>query len=232
MLKLFNKNPFKSLNKSEFLFWIMSILIILTISIFVNNFTFLTLVSCIGATSLLFVAKGNIYGPLLGILFSLAYAITSFEFHYYGEVITYLFMSAPMSILSLVSWLKNPYKDSTEVTVNSINKKQLTVIFIANIFVTIIFYFILKKLYTPNMFFSTLSVFTSFLAVCLTFLRSPYYALAYVLNDFILIVLWVHASITDLKYINMVICFIIFIISDCYGYICWQKMKYRQKSIN
>ena len=48
---------------------------------------------------------------------------------------------------------------------------------------------------TPNIVFSTISVTTSFLAASLTMLRSSYYALGYAMNDIVLIVLWVLASL-------------------------------------
>lgn len=70
----------------------------------------------------------------------------------------------------------------------------------------------------------------SFLAVYLTFRRSPYFALAYAANDIALIVLWVLASMSDMKYISVVICFIAFLVNDIYGFISWQRMKYKQQS--
>ena len=77
---------------------------------------------------------------------------------------------------------------------------------------------------------STLSVTTSFIAVYLTFRRSPLFALAYASNDIVLIVLWIMASIYDTRYISVVICFVSFMVNDVYGYISWQKMKIRQNN--
>ena len=94
--------------------------------------------------------------------------------------------------------------------------------------VTLLFYFILKRLGTANLLPSTLSVTTSFLAVYLTFRRSPFFALAYAANDIILIVLWVMASMQEAKYVSVVVCFLAFLVNDIYGFISWQKMKLRQ----
>ena len=81
---------------------------------------------------------------------------------------------------------------------------------------------------TANIIPSTISVTTSFLAVYLTFRRSPYFALAYASNDIVLIVLWVLASIYDIRYISVVVCFVAFLVNDIYGFINWQRMKVRQ----
>ena len=94
--------------------------------------------------------------------------------------------------------------------------------------VTIVFYSILDYFDTANMLPSTLSVTTSFIAVYLTFRRSPYFALAYAANDIVLIVLWILASIEDISYLSVMICFVLFLVNDIYGYISWRKMEQRQ----
>lgn len=94
--------------------------------------------------------------------------------------------------------------------------------------VTVIFYFILDYFGTANILPSTLSVTTSFLAVYLTFRRSPYFALAYAANDVILIVLWILASVSDIRYISVVVCFAVFLFNDVYSFISWQRMRRRQ----
>ena len=94
--------------------------------------------------------------------------------------------------------------------------------------VTVLFYFILDHFETANILPSTLSVTTSFLAVYLTFRKSPYFALAYASNDIVLIVLWVMASMADARYISVAVCFAAFFVNDIYGYISWRKRKLRQ----
>ena len=94
--------------------------------------------------------------------------------------------------------------------------------------VSVVFYFILKYFHTANLIPSTISVTTSFLAVYLTFKRSPYFALAYAANDIVLIILWGLASFTSTRYISVVVCFVAFLINDIYSYTNWKKMKARQ----
>ena len=217
-------------SKSEIILWCSSvILIIFSFAIFDKENYFTVVASLIGVTSLIFNAKGNPFGQLLMIIFSLLYGIISYMFDYYGEMITYLGMTMPMAIFALISWLKNPYKgNKSEVKVNNISKKETLIMWLITVLVTIIFYFILKSFNTTNVILSTVSVTTSFLAVYLTFRRSPYFALAYAANDIILIMLWILASITRIQYISVVVCFVAFLINDIYGYISWNRMKIRQ----
>lgn len=184
--------------------------------------------SLIGVTALIFVAKGHVLGQLLTIVFSVFYGIISVLFAYYGEMITYLFMTAPMAVVAAVEWIKNPYQNTQEVKVHKVTKKQLAVMWFLAILVTVLFYFILKALNTANLFFSTLSITTSFVASYLTFLRSPYYAIGYSANDIVLIVLWVLASVEDISYLPMVACFVMFLFNDLYGFYNWRRMQKQQ----
>ncbi|MCI5728227.1 MAG: nicotinamide riboside transporter PnuC [Clostridia bacterium] len=186
--------------------------------------------SVIGVTSLLFCAKGNPLGPILLIVFSLLYGIISFTFRYYGEMITYLGMSAPMAVVTLIAWLRNPFHGNrAEVTVYRVKAKEMAAAFLLSAVVTLVFYFLLEALHTANLLPSTLSVTTTFLAVYLTFRRSPYYALAYAANDGILVVLWVLAAMDDRSYLPVAVCFLLFLINDLYGFVNWRKMEKRQR---
>ena len=94
--------------------------------------------------------------------------------------------------------------------------------------VTFGFYFVLVRFGTANIVPSTLSVATSFAAVYLTFRRSPYFALAYAANDVVLIVLWTLAAVENISYLSVIICFVMFLVNDLYGFVSWKRMERRQ----
>lgn len=216
--------------KGELLLWSFSVLSILVSFFLFDGESYLTLAaSLVGVTSLIFNAKGNPFGQFLMVIFSLLYGIISFTFAYYGEMLTYLGMTMPMAIFALVSWLRHPYQGNhAEVQVNKLSRLELILMVVASLIVTGLFYFVLAYFNTANIVPSTISVTTSFLAVYLTFRRSPLYALGYAANDVVLIVLWVLATLADSRYISVVVCFAAFLINDLYGYISWQKMQKRQ----
>lgn len=211
----------------ELLLWGMSVLAIVLSFLFFDRENTVTLAaSLIGVTSLIFNAKGNPLGPLLIIIFSVLYGMISYTFDYYGEMITYLGMSAPMAAFALVSWLRNPYKgNKSQVSVGEVGKKETVFMLALSAVVTFIFYYILDALNTANMIPSTISVTTSFLAVYLTFRRSEYYALAYAANDVVLIILWTLATMQNISYLSVTICFAVFFVNDLYGFINWKRMK-------
>lgn len=219
-------------SKSEIILWCISVILIVVSFVIFDRESFLTLAaSLIGVTSLIFNAKGNPFGQFLMVIFSVLYGIISFKCAYYGEMITYLGMTAPMAVFSLISWLRNPYNgNKSEVKVNSIKVKEGIFMLLLTAIVTLIFYYILELFHTANLIPSTISVTTSFIAVYLTFRRSAFYAIGYAANDIILIVLWITASFSDISYLSVTVCFIIFLANDIYGFISWSKMQKRQRS--
>lgn len=221
------KNPFSELEKREWVLWIASVILVGLANILAGKIEPVTIFGTLtGVTALVFLARGNVWGQILTIIFSILYAIVSFEQRYYGEMITYLAMTMPMAILSVFSWLRNPFESGkSEVKIHTLTIKEKIMMPILAIVTTAIFYFILKYFNTANLFFSTVSITTSFAASYLTFYRSCYYALAYAANDVVLIILWVLASITDIVYLPMVVCFGVFLVNDIYGFKTWKKRK-------
>ncbi|MBE7059069.1 MAG: nicotinamide mononucleotide transporter [Ruminococcaceae bacterium] len=218
----------KNLTLTEKVIWISSLIIIFISSMALPDNDWLSIAtSLVGATALIFVAKGDPIGQLLCIFFSLCYAAVSFKFRYYGEMITYLGMSAPSALWALISWLRNPYSER-EVKVAKMTARKWMYLSIGTILVTVVMGVILAVFNTPNLIVSIISVTTSFAASMLTILRSPYYALFYAANDIVLIVLWILATIVNIGYFPMIICFSIFLVNDIYGFINWRRIREKQ----
>lgn len=224
------KHSFKQfLTPTEWTIWLLSVTVTVA-SFFLSptrdalNLT----ASLFGVTALIFVAKGRVLGQVLVIIFAVLYGIASLRLAYYGEMITYLGMSAPMALFSLIAWVRHPFAGAREVEVARLTRRSLTGLLLLTVAVTVAFYFILRALNTAELAVSTVSIATSFLAAGLTFLRSPYYALAYAANDVVLIVLWILAALRDPSSAVMVACFALFLVNDLYGFFNWRRMRQRQ----
>ena len=89
--------------KQEKWLWLSSAALILVSFVLFDRANYLTLTaSLIGVTSLIFNAKGNPFGQLLMVIFSLFYGVISYNFAYYGEMITYLGMTMPMAVFRII----------------------------------------------------------------------------------------------------------------------------------
>lgn len=224
------RNPLKNLNKFDWCLWLLSLAAVLVCFFAARGKDYATLASSlVGVTSLIFAAKGDAFGLALMLVFCLIYSFVSFFFRYYGETVIYLCMQFPVCTISLVSWIKNPNKrGSAEVKVGRLTRKYALVLGALTVIVTVAFYFILRAFSTQNLIVSTLSVATSFVALSLMAMRVPAYAVAFTLNDVVLIVLWSYAAAQSLDYLPMVACFSVFLVNDIYGFILWSLRKRRQ----
>ena len=220
-------NPIRDLNKFELSLWLLSVTVIIVSFLLSGGKDIMTIIaSLIGVTALIFVAKGYVVGQILTVVFAIFYGIVSFCFRYYGEMITYLGMTAPSAIATIISWVRHPYKDTKEVKVNHLSKRLWFIMMISGLIVTTVFYYILSALGTANIVFSTISVTTSFVASYLTFFRSQYYAIGYAANDVVLIILWVLATISNRRhaclYLSNQLVLHIFLLPFGY-YVCGQE---------
>ena len=223
---------FKELTKFEIGLWLISLVVVSASFFIFQSSDYLTLVSSlIGVTALIFLAKGMAVGQVLVIIFAMFYGIVSFFFGYYGEMITYIGMSAPTAAVSLISWIRHPYKETSQVEVaRYITKRAVALVAVLTTLVTIAFYFILGALHNSNLIVSTVSVTTSFAASMLMIFRVPYFAIAYAANDIVLIVLWILASVEDISYVPMVACFVMFLCNDMYSFVNWRRMRREQQA--
>ncbi|MGN0754103.1 MAG: nicotinamide riboside transporter PnuC [Aristaeellaceae bacterium] len=223
-------NPIKQLSRLEWILWIASLGIVTMTNLFSGAADLLTLLATwIGVTALIFAAKGNVWAQILVIVFSLLYAIISWRFRYWGEMITYLGMTMPMAIWATVTWIRHPAENGKEVAIQRITRRHVLVLVLSGCVVTAVFYFLLKWFNTPNLVLSTVSITTSFFAAALTMLRSSCYALGYAANDVVLIALWTLAALNNPEYIPVVANFGIFLVNDLYGFISWKRRERTQQ---
>lgn len=229
-----NKNLLKNMPRIELLVWAASsLLILISFLVIKDKSPMVLLTALVGVAALTFVVRGSIMGQLLLIVFSVLYSVVACGEHYYGEMVTFAFMQIPVSMYTVVKWGKEPYKEHSAAVVE-MNPLKLLFTFVAAAIVTLIMFFILKHFNTPQLVVSTLSIAASFIALSLTVLHSPHYSFAFAINDILMIILWVVATVgthytPHLCYIPLLICLITFLANDIYGVVEWQNMKLQYK---
>lgn len=223
-------NPFRGLSRRDWALWLTSLTVVIITNLLSGQVHPATVLGTIvGVTALIFMARGDVWGQILTIVFALLYGVTSWQFRYWGEMITYLGMSLPMAALAAVAWLRNPYQEGEpEVAIHRLSRLEWCWGCILAVGTTVLFGYLLHLLDTPNLFWSTLSVTTSFFAAYLTWRRASWYAIAYAANDVVLIVLWILAALEDITFAPMIACFAMFLINDLYAFVCWKKREHDQ----
>lgn len=225
------KKVFGKWNAIELIFYIVGLALIITMSICFGASWMSAVTGIFGLSCVLFAAKGKIIGIFFTWVMIVFYSILSYKNKYYGEVFINLCMMFPMTIIQLISWLKNLGKDYV-VKVNSITKKEIIIVCSAAALAFVVFYFILRALNTSQLIFSTISIVTSVLATYFQSRRSKYGFLAFLVNDAVLCVLWLFATLEDIKNVAMLTAVALYVVSDIYGFISWGILQKRQQKDN
>ena len=227
------KKILKGWNWFEIIFLFVSVVVI-TVGFIVgadrNWLSFVT--SICGIFGVMFLAKGLVLAPYVLVVQAILYSILSFTQKYYGEMIIYLALMTPMYTISIITWFKNRNKiDTSKVQINKIKGKEYLYLSFVTIAGTVAFYFILRALNTNELIVSTLSLSTSAVATYLSLRRCSYYAIGFILNDIILIILWsMSMAKHGIGYLPTVICFVLFLINDIYGFIHWKIEEKKQQT--
>ena len=187
--------------------------------------------SILGVIDVMFFAKGLVLAPFLCTVDCVLYSIISYKQHYYGEMIIYIGLMIPICLISIISWLRNRKKDDkSKVEVNKVRAKEFIILAAVSVVTTFGFYFMLKAFNTSQLIISTLSLVTSVFSAYLLFRRNSYYALGYMANDAILIILWSMSVVNfGLTFLPMVIRFCLFFINDTYGFVRWKLEEKKAK---
>ena len=218
-------------NIVELLLYLAGLTLIIVTSIVFKASWISALTGLFGLSCVLFAAKGKIIGIFFTWAMIVLYSILSFKNKYYGEVFVNTCLMFPMTIIQLVAWLKNLGKDYV-VKVNTITKKEIIIVACVALASFVAFYFILGALNTSQLIFSTISIVTSILATYFQSRRSKYGFLAFLVNDIVLCVLWLFATLDDIQNVSMLTAVILYVISDIYGFISWGVMQKRQQKEN
>lgn len=211
----------------------VSLLVAFVSFLFAQEKSYLSLIGTLfGIITCFAYSKVWVIAPMVGCVNNILYIILSFTQRFYGEAIIYLFLQMPIVIYQIVDYLKNKNKDDqTVVNVNKVGKKEYLLMIPVILVLTVGFYFLLKALNTNELIISTFSLVTSLIASYLMLRRSPYYAIGYLLNDVVLIVLWsMTIASSGLTYLPTLIGFVVFMANDIYGFINWKIQEKKQKA--
>ena len=176
----------------------------------------------------LLLAKGKYSCYIIGIISTFFYAFVSYSNSYYGEVIIAMCCTLPLMIVGLVNWLRHQDNTNT-VIIKEITKKELIIVLVSQLIMSVGYYYLLKSFNTSNLLVSTFSVVASIIATYLTARRSEYGFAGFIINDLFLIVLWsIPVFNGNMNIIPVLLCPVLLLINDIYGVYNWRRIKKKQ----
>lgn len=179
-------------------------------------------------------AKGKVATQFLGVVYFGFYIFIAYSQKYYGEALVYLIVMLPMYIYGIIHWLSNrDKKDNVVIVRSNLSLKEWCVSGICFIVVAVGAYFVLKVLNTAQLIINCLSFLTILPAVYLLVRRCKWNQVAFLVNDFIVPLLWIFLVVEgDLSFLPMCIYHIFQITYDIYGLVEWIKLEKKQQNKN
>ena len=223
-------NYFKDWNLFEKLYLFVGIVVGILTSIIFNGTIIDSLYTITYLTTAILMSKGKVESYFIGIISVFFYGIVSYNQGYYGELLITIFLTFPMMIIGIISWLKHQDKDEDVVIISSLSKKEIVFAFSSQLILFWVYYFLLKAFNTDLLMISSLSIVTSVLATYFETRRSELSLFCYVANDLILITLWMIPIINGVtSLISVLIGPMLLLVNDIYGSYNWKRLKDIQK---
>lgn len=224
------KKYFADWTRFELWFLIIGLSISTLSSIIFSGDAIDTLYTSLYLITALLMAKGKAECYLVGFVSVFFYGIVSYRQGYYGELLITAFLTFPIMIIGIKSWLSHQDKENDVVIVNSLSKKEIVASFALQLPLFCLYYYVLKIFNTDLLIISTLSVVTSVLASYFEARRSELSLFCYVANDLIIITLWFIPILNgNTALIPVLVGPLLLLVNDIYGSLNWSKMKKSQQ---
>lgn len=116
---------FEDWNKFELSFLICGLLVSITSSIVFRGTLIDILYTSLYLITALLMSKGKVECYFVGFVSVFFYGIVSYNQGYYGELIITAFLTFPIMIIGIISWLRHQDKEDDTVIISSLSKKKL-----------------------------------------------------------------------------------------------------------
>jgi len=182
--------------------------------------------------STLLLAKGKVKGFMLYIISLALYCVVSFQQQLYGELIYSALLSIPLASYGLWKAWSNKRNDSDKgevIIVQRIKMREIGLLLLVVIAVSIGMYFLLDFFNTAFLIVSTISLASNLLGEYLVARRTQFGMSGFILSDIIGLILWA-LLLADghMGAIPLIVAYCFLFVNDIYGTIEWQRLRKEQ----
>ena len=136
------KNYFKDWNLYEKLYLSLGIITTVLVTIISKSSIISMLYVITYITNALLSSKGKPECYIFGFTGIIFYGYLSYQQKYFGELIIIVFMSIPVMIMGVISWLRN--RDDETIIINTLSKKEILLALLSQVIMFFGYYYILK----------------------------------------------------------------------------------------
>lgn len=220
------KSLIKSLTKFELGLIVSIIVLNIVVGLFSGGNDIIGLTACItGVICVVLTAKGHIGCYYFGIVNILAYVVIAFASQFYGEFMLNGLYYLPMQFVGIWVWKKNLNKETQIVKGKTMTLKQIMLLSLVSIVLTVAYSFFLKELDGRLPLIDSMSTVLSVIAMVISVKMFAEQWLLWIVVDIITVIMWVIALISkEPNSLIMVIMWTAYLLNAVYGYLNWRKL--------
>lgn len=181
--------------------------------------------SLTGIWCVVLVAKGRISNYWVGIVNVILYAIISYGYKYYGEVMLNVIYFLPMQFIGAYIWIKNKKPNSKDnVVIKALNNKYRLLWTVVSVLGVLSYGAFLKSIGGAMPYIDAMSTVLSVIAMLLMAFRFFEQWVLWVVVDVVTIVLWFVVMANGGNDVSILLMWIAYLVNAVYGLYNWIKM--------
>ncbi len=213
----------KGFNLFEKIFFPLEILLIVIISIILNDSKVALISAIAGISYTILAGKGKISCYFIGLIGTFCYCYISFKNGFYGNLALYGLYFFPMQIIGIIKWAKHLKKDTGEIYKTCLSKKEKLLYSILLFTSTIMLWLILSLIGGKNPFVDSLTTVFSIFGQILTVKRCVEQWYIWLIVNIFTLFMWIIAYINGSNCLATIIMWATYVFLALYFLNKWKK---------
>ena len=222
-LKNFLIQETKGFNIFEKIFFPFEIILIVAISIFLNDSKIALISAIAGISYTILAGKGKISCYIIGLCGTFCYCYIAYNNGFYGNLALYGLYFFPMQIIGLIKWRKYIKKETGTIKKTCLNEKEKIIYFSLALILTLGFSYILFLAGDKNPIIDSTTTIFSILAQILTVKRCVEQWYLWLIVNILTFIMWIIAYINGSNCFATIIMWGTYIFLAIYFLNSWKK---------
>ena len=210
----------------EIVFLVVSFIALIVCFFLAETKNYLALISSL--TTVFYVAtasKGLYWAPFANVVCLVFYIWVSATQMFWGEVIRDACLLLPLAVVACFRWIRHRDKhNGQKVQVSKLKWQEYLYTLLACAVGGVGVYFLLDALGTNQVLLNTITFTLAVGATYLLYRRSRWYAILFLINNIVTVVLWaLTMDSAGLEYLSVMVSYIIIFLLNLYGLFIWQR---------
>lgn len=219
----FIKKELSGWGKIERIVFPLEILLIILISILMNDSKIALISAICGISYTILAGKGKISCYLFGLCGTMCYAYLAFKNGLYGNLALYAMYYFPMQIVGIFKWKKHLKKDSHEIIKTSLSSRERIYYILGSLALSLVLYFVLKGLQDLSPFMDSITAVFSIVGLILTVKRCIEQWYVWFIVNGISTIMWINAYLHGSNCFATILMWATYFVLSVYFLHTWKK---------